>query len=350
MAKSADAFRTISEVAEWLDTPAHVLRFWESKFTQVKPVKRAGGRRYYRPQDMRLLGGIKKLLHDDGMTIKGVQKLLRENGVKHVSSLSPPLAGEEDTAYTYETGAGAPETATPEPAQVLDFRPRSEDPAPEPSAPPEDTAPPAAEPAPPQRNLTLTHSVPQGPPQDPVPDAPAAPAPPVDDLAPDTGDSAATPPPPPEDESGAGPQDAAPDTPPAEPGHDIDDAAQAAPDAGDDTDPQAAPGPDDAPDPAPPVKTGLPSFLNRPPAETGSPVDEGRAEPPADTPEPLAPRTPRMSLAVDVPEDPTDDAFITPGPLSVLAEVPRPFPGHVIRAIRPLSKRLRKILDETDET
>lgn len=91
MTKSADAFRTISEVAEWLDTPAHVLRFWESKFSQVKPVKRAGGRRYYRPSDMELLGGIKRLLHDDGMTIKGVQKLLRDKGVAHVAGLSQPL-------------------------------------------------------------------------------------------------------------------------------------------------------------------------------------------------------------------------------------------------------------------
>ncbi|WP_407493261.1 MerR family transcriptional regulator [Pseudooceanicola sp. MF1-13] len=91
MAKSADAFRTISEVSEWLDTPAHVLRFWESKFSQVKPVKRAGGRRYYRPSDMELLGGIKRLLHEDGMTIKGVQKLLREKGVAHVSGMSQPL-------------------------------------------------------------------------------------------------------------------------------------------------------------------------------------------------------------------------------------------------------------------
>ena len=78
MTKSRDAFRTISEVAELLDTPAHVLRFWESKFTQVKPVKRAGGRRYYRPADIGLLAGIRKLLHDDGMTIKGVQKVLRD--------------------------------------------------------------------------------------------------------------------------------------------------------------------------------------------------------------------------------------------------------------------------------
>ncbi|QEE35818.1 MerR family transcriptional regulator [Octadecabacter sp. SW4] len=87
MAKSRGAFRTISEVADWLDTPAHVLRFWESKFSQIKPVKRAGGRRYYRPEDMALLGGIKTLLHDEGMTIKGVQKMLREQGGKHVATL-----------------------------------------------------------------------------------------------------------------------------------------------------------------------------------------------------------------------------------------------------------------------
>src|SRR6056297_1470952 len=91
MAKSPDAFRTISEVADWLGIQAHVLRFWESKFTQVKPIKRAGGRRYYRPNDMLLLGGIKQLLHEDGFTIKGVQKILREEGMSHVASLSPPL-------------------------------------------------------------------------------------------------------------------------------------------------------------------------------------------------------------------------------------------------------------------
>ncbi len=91
MTKSADAFRTISEVAEWLGVQTHVLRFWESKFSQVKPVKRAGGRRYYRPNDMLLLGGIRKLLHEDGMTIKGVQKILREEGMAHVADLSRPL-------------------------------------------------------------------------------------------------------------------------------------------------------------------------------------------------------------------------------------------------------------------
>lgn len=94
MEKSREAFRTISEVAEWLDVPTHVLRFWESRFAQIKPVKRAGGRRYYRPSDMRVIGGVKTLLHDQGMTIRGVQKLFREQGLRHVSSFSPELFGE----------------------------------------------------------------------------------------------------------------------------------------------------------------------------------------------------------------------------------------------------------------
>lgn len=81
MAKADDALRTISEAAEELDVPQHVLRFWESKFTQIKPMKRAGGRRYYRPADLDLLRGIKHLLHDDGMTIKGVQKMMKDGGV-----------------------------------------------------------------------------------------------------------------------------------------------------------------------------------------------------------------------------------------------------------------------------
>ena len=76
--KSPDAFRTISEVATDLDVPQHVLRFWESRFTQVKPVKRAGGRRFYRPEDVDLLRGIRALLYSDGLTIRGVQKLLKE--------------------------------------------------------------------------------------------------------------------------------------------------------------------------------------------------------------------------------------------------------------------------------
>ena len=91
MTKSADAFRTISEVADWLDTETHVLRFWESKFSQIKPVKRAGGRRYYRPKDMLIIGGIKKLLHEDGITIKGTQRIIKDKGLSYISDLSRPL-------------------------------------------------------------------------------------------------------------------------------------------------------------------------------------------------------------------------------------------------------------------
>ncbi len=80
--KSGDAFRTISEVSASLDIPQHVLRFWETKFSQVKPMKRAGGRRYYRPDDIVLLGAIRSLLYDEGYTIRGVQKILREKGVR----------------------------------------------------------------------------------------------------------------------------------------------------------------------------------------------------------------------------------------------------------------------------
>ncbi|HEY4078535.1 MAG TPA: MerR family transcriptional regulator [Rhizomicrobium sp.] len=86
-AKSAEAFRTISEVADELDVPQHVLRFWESRFAQIRPVKRAGGRRYYRPDDVDLLKGIRALLYSDGFTIKGVQKVLKERGLRHVAQV-----------------------------------------------------------------------------------------------------------------------------------------------------------------------------------------------------------------------------------------------------------------------
>jgi DNA-binding transcriptional MerR regulator len=86
-AKSPEAFRTISEVSSELDVPQHVLRFWEGRFTQVKPVKRAGGRRYYRPEDVDLLKGIRALLYREGFTIKGVQKVLRERGLRYVAEL-----------------------------------------------------------------------------------------------------------------------------------------------------------------------------------------------------------------------------------------------------------------------
>ena len=100
MEKAPDAFRTISEVAEDLDLPQHVLRFWETRFTQIKPLKRGGGRRYYRPDDIDLLKGIRYYLYGEGYTIKGVQRILKERGVKHAIEMgravtenyAPPVA------------------------------------------------------------------------------------------------------------------------------------------------------------------------------------------------------------------------------------------------------------------
>lgn len=118
MEKSPDAFRTISEVSDSLETPAHVLRFWESRFPQIRPVKRAGGRRYYRPADVALLGGIKKLLHDDGLTIRGVQRMLREQGIRYVAGLSSPgvLAEQADEAENIFDDAGMDEPGAEETA------------------------------------------------------------------------------------------------------------------------------------------------------------------------------------------------------------------------------------------
>ena len=82
--KSPEAFRTISEVSKDLSLPQHVLRFWETKFAQIKPIKRGGGRRYYRPEDIKLLKGIKSLLYNDGYTIRGVQKVIKESGTKRI--------------------------------------------------------------------------------------------------------------------------------------------------------------------------------------------------------------------------------------------------------------------------
>jgi DNA-binding transcriptional MerR regulator len=93
MDKSSEAFRTITEVAETLDLPQHVLRFWETRFSQIKPLKRAGGRRYYRPEDVQLITAIRRLLYDEGFTIRGVQRLLREKGAKAITAGAiPPLS------------------------------------------------------------------------------------------------------------------------------------------------------------------------------------------------------------------------------------------------------------------
>src|SRR3954451_17435086 len=90
MDKSSEAFRTITEVAETLDLPQHVLRFWETRFSQIKPLKRAGGRRYYRPEDVQLITAIRRLLYDEGFTIRGVQRLLREKGAKAITAGAAP--------------------------------------------------------------------------------------------------------------------------------------------------------------------------------------------------------------------------------------------------------------------
>jgi len=100
MDKSADAFRTISEVSEELDVPKHVLRFWEARFPQIKPMKRGGGRRYYRPEDVELLQGIRHLLHAEGYTIRGVQKILRLHGIEQVKQSAARAVAAKSSAPT----------------------------------------------------------------------------------------------------------------------------------------------------------------------------------------------------------------------------------------------------------
>ena len=110
MAKGPEAFRTISEAADELNVPQHVLRFWETKFAFIRPMKRAGGRRFYRPQDILVLRGVRRLLHDEGYTIKGVQKLHREQGVRRLvaagdgAAAPTPAAAAEPHAATLKGG------------------------------------------------------------------------------------------------------------------------------------------------------------------------------------------------------------------------------------------------------
>lgn len=98
MTKGPQAFRTISEAADELGVPQHVLRFWETKFSFIRPMKRAGGRRFYRPQDLQVLRGVRTLLHDDGYTIKGVQRLHKEQGVQRVLAAAHEEAGSPDVS------------------------------------------------------------------------------------------------------------------------------------------------------------------------------------------------------------------------------------------------------------
>lgn len=126
MNKSAEAFRTIGEVADELQIPKHVLRFWEGRFPQIRPMKRGGGRRYYRPEDMELLRGIRALLHAEGYTIRGVQKILREHGVEQVKEAAHRVAAAQAAAATEPSArkrgrkpvAKATPTAAPEIAAI----------------------------------------------------------------------------------------------------------------------------------------------------------------------------------------------------------------------------------------
>jgi DNA-binding transcriptional MerR regulator len=125
--KSADAYRTISEAGEEAGLPAHVLRFWESKFTQIKPVKRAGGRRLYRPHDISLLRGLKHLLYEEGYTIKGAQKYLKDHGVAGVVALADgaaaiPASPAEVREDDRDEPAAAAQPAHPESYASMDLR------------------------------------------------------------------------------------------------------------------------------------------------------------------------------------------------------------------------------------
>lgn len=162
--KSADAFRTISEVAEELDTPQHVLRFWETKFAQVKPMKRAGGRRYYRPDDVALLKRIRDLLYSEGFTIRGVQKLLREHGVRaliegeggaaEAAAPSAPKAAQAKAPQATTAVAEEPVTPPWEPVAAEQDVPQTADADARAAAAPEQAAPEQAAPNGPSAGLS----------------------------------------------------------------------------------------------------------------------------------------------------------------------------------------------------
>jgi resuscitation-promoting factor RpfA len=247
MDKSPDAFRTISEVADLLDTPAHVLRFWESRFPQIRPVKRAGGRRYYRPTDVALLAGIRLLLHDQGLTIRGVQKILREQGVRHVCSLVEirELVADAQAEWADEDTVElsvVPVAEAPPDAQVIAWPgPRPRDAAEEGDAAADEACVTPPDPAVPQDAEGLAEGVADTPPDAEVPVVaqevplvaaadpdPAPPAdggqddPPLSDLAAAVADPAvdpadAAPPIDPEPQGAPAAEAAVPDAPPATP-------------------------------------------------------------------------------------------------------------------------------------
>ena len=126
MSKAPEAFRTISEAAGELDLPQHVLRFWETRFAQVKPMKRGGGRRYYRREDIDLLRGIRELLYERGYTIKGVQRVLKERGAKHLTAVgrgeAPDAPATADAPAVEDVLVGAPRQTAGNPSVSADDR------------------------------------------------------------------------------------------------------------------------------------------------------------------------------------------------------------------------------------
>jgi DNA-binding transcriptional MerR regulator len=312
MGKSADAFRTISEVAEWLGIPTHVLRFWESKFSQVKPVKRAGGRRYYRPGDMLLLGGIKKLLHDDGMTIKGVQKILRKEGIEHVTQHSQPLDDVTAAEFSEIADQTTTNAAKPSPTQVSEFKSES------PQLPEASQAEgkPAAAPA-----TETTKAVP--------PSSPPPPAEPPQPLSPaETAPVAAPEPQPAEDEPVAPPSEtpvAAPSEPPPEKptekptGKLTEKPAEKSTEKSTEIPTEKSPAPP-SPEPSPPPLQSEPKPKPKPEPE------------PAPAP-----------AQISVPADPDDGIAAAPGLLSQLAKLPRPLPPELASKLAPVIARLHKI-------
>jgi len=304
MGKSPDAFRTISEVAEWLDIQSHVLRFWESKFSHVKPVKRAGGRRYYRPSDMLLLGGIKKLLHDDGLTVKGVQKILREQGIAHVSSLSQELCEiSADAANTID--AEAPETAITPAATVVPF-----------DAPPDGPdASDADDPMPVQIEHAATDDSETT--MDETPDSPPEPAPVLPSFL-----SAKT---------------AAKPVPETEPETELESEPETIPE------PDATPSVEETP--------VLPSFLHRPDPEIKTEVKaetkpESEPEVASDLPQ-EPPAEAKPSLVVDAPDPANeDDLPYTRGPLANLAGRDMLNADKIVE-IAPLARQLQAWLART---
>lgn len=363
MPKSPDAFRTISEVADWLGVQAHVLRFWESKFAQVKPIKRAGGRRYYRPTDMLLLGGIKKLLHDDGLTIKGAQKLLRENGVAFVSDMSQPL--DDLTMAVIEGNIDDTKQETPEVAPPVADADVEEVSAVEETAEVEDTASDMPEPDMPEEVFATSDLDAPGPAgQEELPQTlhaendKASEAPRDDTAEPQPDLLNATAPPAEAPAADPAPLEAQEDTPTSEdtpevqgidempsfrarprtPAPDHDTPADAAPVAEDDTPAEAIP--------ETPVATEVP--LDLPQEGAGAPVDPPTDAPvrePAfavDTPDPV-PQDPPKPNVVDIPPVPdAAEISVAPSALSALAQIKRLTPEQA-HEIRPLLARLTRL-------